>query len=157
MPNVKPNDEQLIRDLIALWMTASAKGDLQTVLTLMDEDVVFLIPGQPPMRGRDAFAASFLKMPLDQFRLESTSEIQEIQISRLGLLLESSNGEYHAGWFSEYGLRCYIESATSNVEPKSASAAQWLHAFDLAQEGRQVGALPRRQPAVTRCADIKVV
>jgi len=76
-----PNDEQLIRDLIESWMTASAKGDLQTVLTLMDEDVVFLVPGQPPMRGRDAFAASFLKMPLDQFRLEATSEIQEIQVN----------------------------------------------------------------------------
>jgi len=76
-----PNDEQLIRDLIALWMTASTKGDLQTVLTLMDEDVVFLVPGQPPMRGRDAFAASFLKIPLDQFRIEATSEIQEIQVN----------------------------------------------------------------------------
>ena len=76
-----PNDEQMIRDLITRWMTASAKGDLQTVLTLMDEDVVFLVPGQPPMRGRDAFAASFLKMPLDQFRLEATSEIQEIQVN----------------------------------------------------------------------------
>src|SRR6266850_3629511 len=76
-----PNDEQLIRDLIALWMTASTKGDLQTVLTLMDEDVVFLVSGQPPMRGRDAFAASFLKMPLDQFHLEATSEIQEIQVN----------------------------------------------------------------------------
>ncbi len=75
-----PNDEQLIRDLIAVWMTASAKGDLQTILTLMDEDVVFLIPGQPPMRGRDAFAASFSKMPLDRFRLEVTSNIQEIQV-----------------------------------------------------------------------------
>ena len=76
-----PNDEQLIRDLIAVWMTASAKGDLQTILTLMDEDVVFLIPGQPPMRGRDAFAASFSKMPLDRFRLEVTSNIQEIQVN----------------------------------------------------------------------------
>jgi len=76
-----PNDEQLIRDLIAVWMTASAKGDLQTILTLMDEDVVFLIPGQPPMRGRDAFAASFSKMPLDRFRLEVTSNIKEIQVN----------------------------------------------------------------------------
>jgi uncharacterized protein (TIGR02246 family) len=74
------NDEQQIRDLIATWLRVSAEGDIKQILPLMAEDVVFLIPGQPPMRGRDAFAASFAGWQ-GKFRLETNCEIQEIQIS----------------------------------------------------------------------------
>lgn len=73
-------DEQLIRELIAAWQTATASGDLPQILELMAEDVVFLIPGQPPMRGRDAFAAGFRKV-VEQFHIESTSDIQEIHVT----------------------------------------------------------------------------
>ena len=72
-------DEQAIRDLIATWMRATAQGDLPQILKLMAEDVVFLTPGQSPMRGRDAFASSF-KKAIEQFRVESSSDIQEIRI-----------------------------------------------------------------------------
>ena len=74
------NDEQKIRELIAEWLRATAIGDLPKVLTLMAEDVVFLLPGQPPMRGREAFAAG-LRTALQNYRIEGTSNIQEIQIS----------------------------------------------------------------------------
>ena len=72
------NDEQKIRELIDTWLSASAKGDVSQVLELMDEGVVFLVVGQPPMRGRDAFAKSF--RALSQFRVEGTSDIQEIKV-----------------------------------------------------------------------------
>jgi uncharacterized protein (TIGR02246 family) len=75
-----PNDEQQIRDLIKEWHRATAAGDLPRVLTLMAEDVVFLIAGHPPMEGREAFAASF-QTALKHFRIESTSEVQEIRIA----------------------------------------------------------------------------
>ena len=75
-----PNDEQLIRDLIATWHSASAKGDLATVLTLMAEDVVFLVAGQPPLHGRDAFSEGFRKV-MQKFRMESKGEVQEIKIA----------------------------------------------------------------------------
>ena len=74
-----PNDEQMIRGVIETWMRATAKGDTAAILKLMDEDAVFLVAGQPPMRGRDAFAAGF-KKALEKFRLEATSDIQEIQV-----------------------------------------------------------------------------
>jgi uncharacterized protein (TIGR02246 family) len=74
------NDEQAIRDLIANWMRFSAEGDLPRLLTLMDEDVVFLVVGQPPMRGRDAFAAGFQKA-VEQFRIDGKSDIQEIKVT----------------------------------------------------------------------------
>ena len=72
-------EEQLIRDVIDTWMHATAKGDIAEILKLMDEDAVFLVAGQPPMRGRDAFASGF-KKALEKFRLEATSEIQEVQL-----------------------------------------------------------------------------
>src|SRR5438105_4077320 len=52
------NDEQEIRQLVAAWIAATKAGDSETVLSLMAEDVVFLLPGQPPMIGRAAFAAA---------------------------------------------------------------------------------------------------
>jgi uncharacterized protein (TIGR02246 family) len=74
------NDEQQIRDLIATWLRVSAEGDINQILPLMAEDVVFLVAGQPPMRGRVAFAASFAGWQ-GKFSLETDCEIQEIQVS----------------------------------------------------------------------------
>lgn len=45
------SDEREIRQLIATWMAATKAGDIETVLSLMAEDVVFLSAGQPPMIG----------------------------------------------------------------------------------------------------------
>jgi uncharacterized protein (TIGR02246 family) len=72
-------DEQKIRDLIATWLRASTAGDLQHILKLMDEDAVFLVPGHPPMRGRDAFAANF-QAALQHFQISATSQVQEIKV-----------------------------------------------------------------------------
>ena len=74
------NDEQQIRDLITTWLRVSAEGDISQILPLMTEDVVFLVAGQPPMRGREAFAASFAGWQ-GKFTLETDCEIQEIQVS----------------------------------------------------------------------------
>jgi uncharacterized protein (TIGR02246 family) len=38
------SDERSIRELIATWLDASKVGDTKTVLSLMAEDVVFLVP-----------------------------------------------------------------------------------------------------------------
>ncbi|MGH7452127.1 MAG: YybH family protein, partial [bacterium] len=50
------------------------------LLSLMADDVVFLVAGQAPMRGRDTFAAGFQEL-LKHHRIHSTGEIKEIQIS----------------------------------------------------------------------------
>jgi uncharacterized protein (TIGR02246 family) len=73
-------DKRIIREVIATWMRASADGDLERVLSLMAEDVVFLVPGQPPMRGRDAFAAASRSMA-GRVRFEGNSDIQEIHVT----------------------------------------------------------------------------
>jgi uncharacterized protein (TIGR02246 family) len=74
------DDKQQIRDLIDNWTRASAAGDTSKILLLMDEDAVFLRAAQPPMRGREAFAAQFQKA-IEQVRIEATSDIQEIDVS----------------------------------------------------------------------------
>lgn len=52
------SDEREIRQLIATWMAATKAGDIGSVLSLMADDVVFLLAGQPPMIGKSAFAAA---------------------------------------------------------------------------------------------------
>ncbi len=75
-----PDDKQQIRDLIDAWARASAAGDLEKILSLMDEDAVFLRAGHPPMRGREAFAAQF-QQAIEQVRIEASSDIQEIYVA----------------------------------------------------------------------------
>src|SRR5258708_39881131 len=73
-------DEQGIRQLVISWMAAAKVGDVETILSLMAEDVVFLVPGQPVM-GKAMFAATAKSMAgpgAPQFH--GKSEIQEIQI-----------------------------------------------------------------------------
>jgi uncharacterized protein (TIGR02246 family) len=72
------NDEQAIRDLVATWLSASEAGDTEKVLSLMADDVVFLRPGEPPMRGKTAFAAS--QAGLADIDLEATGEIKEVKV-----------------------------------------------------------------------------
>jgi uncharacterized protein (TIGR02246 family) len=50
-------DEQAIQQVVASWMQASQSGDTATVLSLMTEDVVFMVPGQEAF-GREAFEAA---------------------------------------------------------------------------------------------------
>ena len=73
-------DEQAIRDLVALWHSATARGDVDTVLGLMADDVVFLVAGKPPMRGRSSFEQG-LRALLTHHRIESTGDVQEIEVS----------------------------------------------------------------------------
>jgi uncharacterized protein (TIGR02246 family) len=71
-------DEEAIRHLVATWMTASQSGDTDTVLGLMSDDVIFLVPGQAAMRGKEAFRSS--QSALRTFDLEATSDIEEINV-----------------------------------------------------------------------------
>ena len=72
------HDEQAIRRLISTWLGASNAGDDEKVLTLMDEDVAFLGPGRPAMRGRAAFATA--QAGLKEMKFEASGEIQEIRV-----------------------------------------------------------------------------
>lgn len=75
------SDEEQIRDLIQTWRSATETGDIDTVLSLMTEDVIFLVPGRPPM-GRAVFAAlSQVPNGKPRPKFEGTVEIHEIRVS----------------------------------------------------------------------------
>jgi len=70
-------DERAIRDLVATWMKASQAGDLATVLSLMTDDVIFMVPGREPF-GKEAFAAA--SQGMKDVRMQGTSEIKELKV-----------------------------------------------------------------------------
>jgi uncharacterized protein (TIGR02246 family) len=74
------SDEDQIRELVATWMEATRRGDVQTILGLMTQDVVFLVPGRPPMRKSDFAVAAQAQASGSAPTFDGHSEIQEIQV-----------------------------------------------------------------------------
>jgi uncharacterized protein (TIGR02246 family) len=72
-------DEEQIRAVIDQWSAATRKGDLEAILDLMTEDVVFLTQGNPPMHRED-FAAAFNGM-VGVVEIDGRSDVQEITVS----------------------------------------------------------------------------
>ena len=70
-------DERAIRELVETWFTASRIGDTATVLSLMTDDVVFMVPGRKPF-GKEEFAAAAEGMK--DVRIEARSDVQELQV-----------------------------------------------------------------------------
>jgi uncharacterized protein (TIGR02246 family) len=70
-------DERAIRDLIENWMTASRAGDTAAVLSMMSDDVIFMVQGREPF-GKEAFAANSQSMK--GMRLEGTADIRELKV-----------------------------------------------------------------------------
>ena len=70
-------DDQAIRDLVMTWLDASKKGDVKALLSMLADDVIFMVPGQEPF-GKDTFAANATK--LKALQVEATSDIQELKI-----------------------------------------------------------------------------
>ena len=93
-------DEQDIRQLVDLWLSATQAGDVDAVLSLMSDDAMFMSAGQQPMIGRDAFARGLTKV-LSENVIESTSEIAEIVVcgdlaycrTRLAVTISSKHGQ----------------------------------------------------------------
>jgi uncharacterized protein (TIGR02246 family) len=74
------NDELEIRQLVSTWMNATKAGEVDTVLSLMADDVVFLKPGRPPMRKSEYAQAAREQASGAAPKFEGHSDIREIQI-----------------------------------------------------------------------------
>jgi uncharacterized protein (TIGR02246 family) len=72
-------DEQAIRDVVATWDRASHAGDVDALAPLMAEDVVYLVAGRPPMRGRETFLALARSMQ-GAGTMEASGEFEEIRL-----------------------------------------------------------------------------
>lgn len=74
------SDEDQIRVLVQAWQSATQAGDVDTVLSLMTDDVVFLLSGRPPMDKAEFAALSRVPPGSPRPKFEGRSEIQEVQV-----------------------------------------------------------------------------
>jgi uncharacterized protein (TIGR02246 family) len=94
------SDEEQIRKLVATWMEATKAGDIDTVLSLIAEDVVFLVPGMMPMGKREFATNSRAQANNAALKFDGTSDIQEIKVvgdwafmwTRLSVIVTPSDG-----------------------------------------------------------------
>jgi uncharacterized protein (TIGR02246 family) len=71
------DDERAIRAVVDRWFTATKSGDLETVLSLMADDAVFMVPGKEPF-GKTEFAAASKGMA--NVTMDGKSEIAELRV-----------------------------------------------------------------------------
>ena len=71
------DDEKAIHGLVRRWMEATQAGDVEAVLSLMTDDVIFMVPGREPF-GKEAFAS--MSRAMSGVDMEGTSEIVELQL-----------------------------------------------------------------------------
>ena len=77
--DVKIDVAQEIRSAMDEWRRLTAREDLDGLLALTTDDVVFLTPGNPPI-GRKEFAEGFRQVS-GKARIESTQDVRDIRIS----------------------------------------------------------------------------
>jgi uncharacterized protein (TIGR02246 family) len=73
------DDKQNIRQSVDTWLAASKKGDLSTMLDLLADDVLFIVPGKEPF-GKDEFAAAN-RAQMKDMEMDATIDIKEIEVA----------------------------------------------------------------------------
>ncbi|MEZ4222570.1 MAG: SgcJ/EcaC family oxidoreductase [Polyangiaceae bacterium] len=73
------HEEQTIRQLHSIWIDAVNAGELDRLLALTTDDVVFLSPGQAPA-DRAGFASNF-SIGHEQARIRCSSELEEVVVA----------------------------------------------------------------------------
>ena len=94
------SDEPQIRELVATWMAATKSGDFDKVLDMAADDVVFLVPGRPPMFKSEFASALKAQAGHKAPTFDGKSEIQEIKVlgewafmwTRLTVVMTPPNG-----------------------------------------------------------------
>ena len=71
------DDETAIRKVVEQWMAATKAGDVDAVLNLMTDDVIFMTPGREPF-GKDAFRAQ--SEGLSGVQMDGRAEVHEIEV-----------------------------------------------------------------------------
>jgi len=93
------DDERAIRELVATWMEASRTGDTDTVLSLMADDVIFMVAGREPF-GKEEFAASSRSMTdlRNRLTITMTPAGGEAMLRRSGYTLSILRKEQDGRW-----------------------------------------------------------
>lgn len=83
-------DEQQIRALVQEWHAATQAGDTARVLGLMTDDVVFLLPGRPPMNKSEFAALSTPAPGVQAPKMAVTQQIHEVEVAGALAFMRSS-------------------------------------------------------------------
>ena len=75
---VMQDDKQAIREMVDTWLDASKRGDLATLLNLLADDVLFIVPGKEPF-GKEEFAAQNQEQ-MNDTKMEAKIDIKEIEV-----------------------------------------------------------------------------
>ena len=73
------DDEQAIRESVETWLEASKKRDLSTLLDLLADDVLFIVPGKEPF-GKEEFAAANQQQMKD-VEMDAKIDIKEVEVA----------------------------------------------------------------------------
>lgn len=77
----RTDDEQAIRKLTEDWLAAVRAKDIPALCGMVTDDAVFLPPGFPPLRGKQAVEAMYQSF-FPQFRsVEQTVSMEEVQVA----------------------------------------------------------------------------
>jgi uncharacterized protein (TIGR02246 family) len=92
------DDERAICELVETWMEASRRGDVETVLGLMTDDIVFMTPCREPFGNKEFRATSESMRGVE---MDGRAEIREIRVlgdwawirNHIDLTVTPPNGE----------------------------------------------------------------
>jgi len=73
------DDKQIIRESVERWLAASKSHDLSTMLDLLADDVIFIVPGKEPF-GKEVFAAANQEQ-MQSMEMDASIDIKEIEVA----------------------------------------------------------------------------
>jgi uncharacterized protein (TIGR02246 family) len=94
------DDERQIREVVELWMAATKAGDIQTILSLMTDDVLFIVADRKPF-GKEEFRRNSEEHAAKALEFDGKSDIREIKvfgeyaymINKLDIAMRPAGGE----------------------------------------------------------------
>lgn len=86
------HDRQAIQQLMADWTAAVRAKDVSTLTTMVTEDAVFLPPGFPPIRGKQAVERMYTGFFPQFSSVEQTAVVEELEVA----------GDWAFAWGSEH-------------------------------------------------------
>lgn len=100
----QPDDNQAIRKLTEDWLAAVRTKDIARLKNMVTEDVIFLPPGLPPIRGKQAVEAMYNSFFPQFTSIEQTVSIEEVMVA----------GDWAFAWGTE---RLVLVPKTAGASP----------------------------------------
>lgn len=81
IPSPQSDDKQTIQRLTEDWVAALRRKDIACLTSMITEDVVFLPPGLPPVRGKQEVAAMYNRFFPQFSSVEQTVSVEDVEVA----------------------------------------------------------------------------